>query len=93
VHFDDGSSSKGRLLIACDGGNSRIRRALFPERQGYKIPIRVMGVKIEYTAEEIEPMRRLDPFFLQGTSSANDTFIYLSGESHHHTMHGPRSSQ
>lgn len=52
-----------------------------------------MGVKIEYTAEEIEPMRRLDPFFLQGTSSANDTFIYLSGESHHHTMHGPRSSQ
>ena len=80
VHFDDGSSATGRLLVACDGGNSRIRRALFPDRQSYKIPIRVIGVKAEYTTERMEPLRKLDPIFLQGTASANNTYAFFSGE-------------
>jgi len=80
VHFDDGSSATSRLLVACDGGNSRVRQALFPERQSYNIPIRFMGVKAEYTPEQMEPLRKLDPIFLQGTASANDTYTFISGE-------------
>ncbi|KAK4455425.1 putative FAD-dependent monooxygenase [Podospora aff. communis PSN243] len=78
AHFDDGSSVIGRLLVACDGGNSRIRRALFPERPTYRIPIGVMGVKAEYTPEQMQPLQKLDPVFLQGTASANDTYAYFS---------------
>ncbi|KAK0625972.1 hypothetical protein B0T14DRAFT_561924 [Immersiella caudata] len=78
AHFDDGSSVTGRLLVACDGGNSRSRRALFPERHTYKIPIGVLGVKAEYTPEQMEPLQKLDPVFLQGTASGNDTYAYFS---------------
>jgi len=79
--FDDGSSYTGRLLVACDGGNSRIRRSLFPELPNYAIPIRVMGAKVQYSSKEMEQIRKLDPFFLQGTASANDSYMYFSGKS------------
>ena len=82
VHFVDGSSAAGRLLVACDGGNSRIRRVLFPDQPSYKIPIRVIGVKTKYTPEQMEPLRKLDPIFLQGTSSANDTYSFVSSKYH-----------
>lgn len=80
MRFEDGEEVVGRLLVACDGGNSRIRRMLFPERQSYKIPISVMGVKVEYTEEQMEVVRKLDPIFLQGTASANGTYTFFSGE-------------
>ncbi len=80
AHFDDGTSSAGWLIAACDGASSRIRRALFLEQHSYRIPIRVMGVKVEYTSEQIEPLQALDPFFLQGTASGNDTYVYFSGK-------------
>lgn len=78
IHFDDGSECGGKLLVACDGASSRVRRALFPEQQSYKIPIRVMGVKAEYSPEAIAPLQALDPFFFQGTASENGTYVYFS---------------
>lgn len=78
VYFEDGSLATGRLLVACDGGNSRIRRALFPDRQSYKIPIRVIGVKAEYTPDQMKPLWKLDPIFFQGTASKNDTYTFFS---------------
>jgi 2-polyprenyl-6-methoxyphenol hydroxylase-like FAD-dependent oxidoreductase len=81
VSFDDGSSTEGSLLIACDGTHSRVRRSMFPENhQAYRIPVRVLGVKVDYSPERIEPLRRLDSFFLQGAQSENDTFAYFSSE-------------
>ncbi|KAK3296457.1 uncharacterized protein B0H64DRAFT_461636 [Chaetomium fimeti] len=76
--FDDGTSYEGSLVVACDGGSSRIRALLFPEHQKFQIPVRLMGVKINCTPEEIEPLRQLDPFFLQGAASENDSFVYFS---------------
>ncbi|KAK1761502.1 hypothetical protein QBC47DRAFT_335950 [Echria macrotheca] len=78
VHFADGTSSSGKLIVACDGGKSRVRKALFPNRETYKIPIRVMGARVEYTPDEIQPIKKLDPVFLQGTASKNDTYVYFS---------------
>ncbi|AEO57277.1 hypothetical protein MYCTH_2314986 [Thermothelomyces thermophilus ATCC 42464] len=78
VTFDDGTSCEGSLVVACDGGSSRIRGLLFPEHPKYRIPVRLLGVKIDCTPEEIEPLRKLDPYFLQGAASENDSFVYCS---------------
>ncbi|KAK5661045.1 hypothetical protein OQA88_12424 [Cercophora sp. LCS_1] len=78
VRFEDGEEVEGEMVVACDGGGSVVRRQLFPDRQRYEIPVRVVGCKVEYTEEEMEGMRVLDKFFLQGTASGNDTYVYLS---------------
>ncbi|CCC13924.1 hypothetical protein SMACR_08433 [Sordaria macrospora] len=80
VAFDDETATSGTLLVACDGANSVIRRALFPEEQypKYRIPVRVMGVRLECSKEDIEPVRALDPFFLQGSCPATRSYVYVS---------------
>ncbi|WYZ46640.1 hypothetical protein EsH8_IX_000865 [Colletotrichum jinshuiense] len=79
VTFEDGSTATGRVLVACDGGPSRVRRQLFPEQhERHRIPVRLLGLKMLLSPDQMEPIRKLDPFFLQGTSSQNNTFIYLS---------------
>ncbi|KAF9871852.1 FAD binding domain-containing protein [Colletotrichum karsti] len=77
--FEDGSTCTGRVLVACDGGASRVRTQLFPDQhERHRIPVRVLGLKVFLSPDQMEPIRKLDPFFLQGTSSQNDTFLYLS---------------
>ncbi|KAM0525575.1 hypothetical protein ACHAPE_000282 [Trichoderma viride] len=78
--FDDGASCTGTLLVACDGGQSRVRRVLFSDESKLtmQLPVRTMGVKISLTAEQIEPIRKLDLFFLQGGSPQNNSFMYIS---------------
>ncbi|KAK4224216.1 FAD/NAD(P)-binding domain-containing protein [Podospora fimiseda] len=78
VNFEDGTSHDGTIVVACDGGNSRIRQQLFPDHQKHQLPIRLMGLKLDYTPEQIEPLRKLDPYFLQGCASQNDSFVYFS---------------
>ena len=59
-----------------------MRRALFPKlavQHRYALPVRVIGVKVRFSAAQMAPLRELDPFFLQGCASANDSFAYLSG--------------
>lgn len=58
-----------------------MRRVLFPDETKLmmQLPVRTMGVKISLTAEQIEPIRKLDLFFLQGGSPLNNSFMYISG--------------
>ncbi|KAL0932840.1 FAD binding domain-containing protein [Colletotrichum truncatum] len=77
--FEDGSTCTGCVLVACDGGASRVRSQLFPgQHERHRIPVRVLGLKVFLSPDQMEPLRKLDPFFLQGTSSQNDTFLYFS---------------
>ena len=77
--FDDGTTANGCLLVACDGGNSRVRRALFPQLKPHKLPICTMGLKADFSPREVKSLRAMDPFFLQAAASGNDTFMYFSG--------------
>jgi 2-polyprenyl-6-methoxyphenol hydroxylase-like FAD-dependent oxidoreductase len=47
--FEDGSSAKGDVLVAADGGNSRVRKQLFPAAQRAETGIRALGGKIVLT--------------------------------------------
>ncbi|SPO01428.1 related to FAD binding domain protein [Cephalotrichum gorgonifer] len=78
VTFEDGTQAKGCLLVACDGGQSRVRRALFPDLERYKLPVRTMGLRVEYSPQEMKPIHAMDPFFMQAAASENDTFMYFS---------------
>lgn len=84
AHFDDGSAVKGRLLVACEGAKSELRKQLFGKQNienRHNLPVRLLGVKLSYTPDEIEDLRKLDAFFMHGTSSENNSFGYFSSES------------
>lgn len=82
VHFDDGSACQGMLAVACDGANSRVRKQLLPDLEDkFAIPVRLIGATLEVEQADMEPLRELDPYFLQGTAKENNSYVYLSGES------------
>lgn len=84
AHFDNGSAVKGRLVVACDGANSRLRKEIFG-KQGYSdlqpSPFRMLGVKMRFSPEDMVEFRKCDPFFLHGTNCQDSTFGYFSGTS------------
>lgn len=78
AELDNGETVVGRLLVACDGSHSRIRRKLLPHAENRTIPVGAMGLRMEHDVEQVRALRELDPFFLHATSSANNTFVYFS---------------
>jgi len=46
-----------------------------------QIPVRVTGVRVDYSPEQFAPLGKLDSFFLQATSSENETYTFVSGMS------------
>ncbi|KAH6986496.1 hypothetical protein BKA56DRAFT_580504 [Ilyonectria sp. MPI-CAGE-AT-0026] len=79
AEFDDGSSVIGSLIVACDGGQSAVRRSLFPDQwETHKLPVRMLGVKLQLSPDQMKSIHDLDTFFLQGTASSNDSFVYIS---------------
>ena len=68
------------MLFGCDGNRSRVRREMFGAEKSanQRIPITMFGFTMQVTAEQAAPIRALDPFFLQGTASANDVSLYTS---------------
>ena len=68
------------MLFGCDGNRSRVRQEIFGQEQSmnHPIPVSMFGFTMQITAEQAKPIRLLDPFFMQGTASANDVSMYTS---------------
>lgn len=80
--FEDGTTILGEMIVGCDGIRSQVRRALFPhEYENHQIGVRMLGSSMRVTPEQAAHIRALDPFFLQGTSSASNIFTYISCKS------------
>lgn len=71
------------MLFGCDGNHSRVRQEIFGQEQStnHPIPVSMFGFTMQITAEQAKSIRSLDPFFMQGTASANDVSMYTSCES------------
>ena len=62
AHFEDGSSAEGDILVAADGGGSRVRRQFLPDAQ--RIDTGVAGIAGKIFLDEARD--KLDPQFLDG---------------------------
>lgn len=78
AHFEDGSVSTGRLLIACDGSKSRAREILYPTAQMNPLPVQLLGASTLYTAEELRGAEAIDPFMFQGSDPESNVYLYFS---------------
>jgi 2-polyprenyl-6-methoxyphenol hydroxylase-like FAD-dependent oxidoreductase len=65
--------------MGCDGSHSQVRRMLYHGLfTTHTIPVRLLGFTLRVSAEQAAPIRELDPFFLQGTASSSNIYMYLS---------------
>lgn len=63
VHFEDGSSDEGDIVIGVDGAMSKVRRCLIPKEGNMDtLPFALMNFNASYTAEQAQFIKdRLHP--------------------------------
>lgn len=77
--FADKSVAVGSLLVGCDGSFSQLRKILLPETHATTpLPCRLFGTTVVLPRSVADPMRRLDPHYLQGGDSSQDIFFFFS---------------
>jgi len=63
AHFEDGTTADGDVLVAADGGASRVRRQLLPQAE--RIDTGILGIAGKIFLDE-QMRRRIAPEFLNG---------------------------
>ena len=79
VEFGNGREVKGCLLVGADGSNSRVRQLICPETWMLQdVGVRMLGVTVRMTSQEIEPLRAIDPLLFHGADSETGVFMWFS---------------
>ncbi|KAH8592822.1 monooxygenase-like protein [Bisporella sp. PMI_857] len=80
VNFSDGTATRGSMLIGVDGSGSKIRRMLVGEEAGRlnQLPVRLLGVTLRLTADEVKPLRDIDPLLFLGSHPETGVFLWYS---------------
>lgn len=79
AHFDDGTFCHADIVVGCDGIHSSVRKMCFPSRhRNYELPVRMLGVGVPYSTDQVAEIRKLDPFFLHGSDSRSDVYLWFS---------------
>ncbi|RDA91856.1 hypothetical protein CP533_3674 [Ophiocordyceps camponoti-saundersi (nom. inval.)] len=77
--FADGSDARGRLLVGGDGSGSPTRQFLVPDgHANYKLPVRMMGVALDLSPADAQPLRELDPLLFMGCHPETGNFLWVS---------------
>ena len=77
--FQDGTRASGSLVVGAEGSNSTTRKYLNPsDYRNRQLPIRFVGSGIDMTAEQVRPLRALDPLLFQGCHPDTSCFMWVS---------------
>ncbi|KAL7924751.1 FAD/NAD(P)-binding domain-containing protein [Trichoderma austrokoningii] len=77
--FADGNAAEGKMLVGAEGSNSQTRKYLVPDDyQNYMLPVKMVGVSVDLTPEQVKPLRQIDPLLFQGCHPETGVFIYVA---------------
>lgn len=77
--FADGSTAEGRMLVGAEGSNSQTRKFLVPDAyQNYLLPVKMIGVSVDFTPDQVQPLRQIDPLLFQGCHPDTGVFLWVS---------------
>jgi 2-polyprenyl-6-methoxyphenol hydroxylase-like FAD-dependent oxidoreductase len=77
--FKDGSRVEGSVIVGSEGSNSRTRQLVAPETyRNVRLPVRLTGLAVDLTPEQVRPLRELDPLLFQGCHPSSSTFLWVS---------------
>lgn len=77
--FEDGSRIEGSIIVGTEGSNSRTRQLVAPETyRNNRLPVRLTGTAVDFTPEQVKPLRDLDPLLFQGCHPHSSTFLWVS---------------
>lgn len=79
VVFEDQSTDTGKLVVGVEGSRSMVRQVLRPDSfNNVPLGINFTGVAVDMTAEEIKPLRDMDPLLFQGCHPPTGAFFWFS---------------
>lgn len=77
--FEDGSRIEGSTIVGAEGSNSKTRQLVAPETyRNTQLPVRLTGTAVDFTPEQVRPLRDLDPLLFQGCHPRSGNFLWVS---------------